>query len=137
MSDFFINLALTVAVGVIIGWERQHSAKVLGVRTTLLVLLGAFMFTYISVRVPGSDPSRVIAQVVTGVGFIGGGIIFREGVRNIHNLTTAVLIWTMSAVGCMLCLSMRIESLTVSALIYVILRLGKLRHHADSSADAQ
>ena len=111
--DFLINLLILLLVGYILGSERAT-----------LILLGAFVFTYISSRV-GGDPARIVAQVVTGTGFIGAGIIFKDGIKNVHNLTTAVLVWVLAALGCLISLSMRIESLVITIIIYVVLRIYK------------
>lgn len=122
--DFLINLLILLLVGVILGSERQHSHNLIGVRTTSLILIGAFIFTYISLRV-GGDPSRIIAQVVSGIGFIGAGIIFKDGIKHIHNLTTAVLVWVLAALGCLIALGFHLESLVMTIVIYVILRIYK------------
>ena len=121
--DFLINLLILLIVGYILGSERA-SHNLIGIRTVTLILLGAFVFTYISSRV-GGDPARIVAQVVTGTGFIGAGIIFKDGIQNVHNLTTAVLVWVLAALGCLISLSMRIESLVLTIIIYVVLRIYK------------
>ena len=122
--DFLINLLILLFVGYILGSERANSHNLIGIRTVTLILLGAFVFTYISSRV-GGDPARIVAQVVTGTGFIGAGIIFKDGIQNVHNLTTAVLVWVLAALGCLISLSMRIESLVITIIIYVVLRIYK------------
>ena len=122
--DFLINLLVLLLVGIILGSERQNSHNLIGVRTTSLILLGSFIFTYISTKV-GGDPSRIIAQVVSGIGFIGAGIIFKDGIKHIHNLTTAVLVWVLAALGCLIALGFHIESLIMTIVIYVILRIYK------------
>ena len=122
--DFLINLLTLLIVGYILGSERANSHNLIGIRTVTLILLGAFVFTYISSRV-GGDPARIVAQVVTGTGFIGAGIIFKDGIKNVHNLTTAVLVWVLAALGCLISLSMRIESLVITIIIYVVLRIYK------------
>ncbi len=121
--DFLINLLILLIVGYILGSERA-SHNLIGIRTVTLILLGAFVFTYISSRV-GGDPARIVAQVVTGTGFIGAGIIFKDGIQNVHNLTTAVLVWVLAALGCLISLSMRIESLVITIVIYVVLKIYK------------
>jgi putative Mg2+ transporter-C (MgtC) family protein len=122
--DFLINLLILLIVGYILGSERANSHNLIGIRTVTLILLGAFVFTYISSRV-GGDPARIVAQVVTGTGFIGAGIIFKDGIQNVHNLTTAVLVWVLAALGCLISLSMRIESLVITIIIYVVLKIYK------------
>ena len=122
--DFLINLLILLLIGYILGSERANSHNLIGIRTVTLILLGAFVFTHISSRV-GGDPARIVAQVVTGTGFIGAGIIFKDGIKNVHNLTTAVLVWVLAALGCLISLSMRIESLVITIIIYVVLRIYK------------
>ena len=122
--NFLLDLFILLSIGFILGSERKNSHNLIGVRTISLVLLGSFMFTYISTQI-GGDPARIIAQVVTGIGFLGAGIIFKDGTRNIQNLTTAVLVWCMSALGCMVALSMRYESLMMTLIIYIILNIYK------------
>ena len=122
--DFLVNLSILLLVGFILGSERQSSHNLIGVRTSSLILLGSFIFTYISTKV-GGDPSRIIAQVVSGIGFIGAGIIFKDWIKHIHNLTTAVLVWVFAALGCLIALGMRIESLIMTILIYIILKFYK------------
>lgn len=122
--DFLINLLILLLIGYILGSERANSHNLIGIRTVTLILLGAFIFTYISSRV-GGDPARIVAQVVTGTGFIGAGIIFKDGIKNVRNLTTAVLVWVLAALGCLISLSMRIESLIITIVIYIVLRIYK------------
>lgn len=122
--DFFLDLLILLSCGFILGMERSHSHNIIGVRTISLVLLGSFMFTYISTQI-GGDPARIIAQVVTGIGFLGAGLIFKDSSKNIQNLTTAVLVWCISALGCMTALSMRCEVLIFTLIIYIILKVYK------------
>lgn len=129
--DFLINLILLLLVGYLLGSERQSSHNLIGVRTVSLILLGSFIFTYISTKV-GGDPSRIIAQIVSGIGFIGAGIIFKDGIKRIQNLTTAVLVWVLAALGCLIALGMHKESLVIAILVYIILRFyKKLFGHED------
>ena len=83
--DFLINLLILLLVGYILGSERADSHNLIGIRTVTLILIGSFIFTYMSTRI-GGDPARIVAQVVTGTGFIGAGIIFKDGIKNVHNL---------------------------------------------------
>lgn len=115
------NLSVLLVLGFILGYERAKSNKVVGARSVTLILLGAFTFTWISTQV-GGDPARIIAQVVSGVGFIGAGIVFKDG-TNIRNLTTAILVWTLSGIGCLLALSLRVEAVIISTIVYLILEV--------------
>ena len=121
MFDLLINLIIALVLGLILGYERAQSHKVIGARSISLILLGAFTFTFISTKV-GGDPSRIIAQVVSGVGFIGAGIVFKD-VDSIKNLTTAILVWTISAIGCLIALGYRIESILIATIVYIILKI--------------
>lgn len=122
--NVLINLGLTCLFGLLLGIERQKHMKIIGIRTLMLLMIGAFIYTFISIKI-GSDPTRVIAQVVTGVGFIGGGIIFKNGVDDIRNLTTAVLVWTSSAIACLTALGYRIEASCITLIVLVILHSQK------------
>lgn len=118
---FITGLIFIVTYGIIIGYERQHSSKVIGIRTCMLILLGSYLFTYISVNI-GTDHSRVLAQIVSGVSFIGAGIIFKNGLDDIRHLTTAVLVWVLAALGSLVALDCLIESIIITGVIYFILK---------------
>jgi len=119
-----IDLALLLIIGAIIGNERQKTHGIIGIRSVTLVLLGSFIFTLISTFV-GGDPSRIIAQVVSGTGFIGAGLIFKREADNINNVTTAILIWCLSALGCLIGLSHRIEAVIIAIVIMLVLKYYK------------
>jgi uncharacterized membrane protein YhiD involved in acid resistance len=94
-----VRVLIAVALGMVLGFERQFSNKDAGLRTYALVAAGSALFTVLSIEgFPGSDSSRVAAQIVTGIGFLGAGLIFRQGV-NIQGLTTAAGLWAVAAVG--------------------------------------
>ena len=122
--NLIINLIILVCVGFLRGAEREQSHKVIGVRSTILVLLGAFIFTFISTKV-GGDPARIIAQVVCGSGFIGAGIIFKNDASSIFNLTTAIFVWVLSGLGCMIALGLYPESILISIIVFIILKIKK------------
>jgi putative Mg2+ transporter-C (MgtC) family protein len=94
-----INLAAALALSAIIGFERQWRNRLAGLRTNTLVALGAATFVTFAALVPGEDsPTRVAAQVVSGIGFLGAGLIFREGL-SVRGLNTAATLWCSAAVG--------------------------------------
>ncbi len=94
-----IKLLLAVAAGGLIGIEREFRDKAAGFRTLIFICAGACLFTILSVNLaPDSDPNRIAANIVTGVGFLGAGVILREGGKVI-GLTTAATIWLTAAVG--------------------------------------
>jgi putative Mg2+ transporter-C (MgtC) family protein len=94
------RLAIAAVLGGVIGAERELSDQPAGLRTHILLTVGACLFTLISAYGfgPNSDPSRLAAQIVTGVGFLGGGAILRHGLT-IRGLTTAASIWATCALG--------------------------------------
>lgn len=92
-----IKLLVSFATGAIVGFEREYRSKSAGLRTMILISLGSTLFTMVSVRI-GGDPSRMAANIVTGIGFIGGGIIFRDSNR-VVGTTTASAVWLVAALG--------------------------------------
>jgi putative Mg2+ transporter-C (MgtC) family protein len=106
-GELALRLVAAFVVGVLIGFERERRHKPAGLRTHALVGLGAALFTITGIYgfaaagiAPSgaADPARVAAQIVTGVGFIGGGIIFKDHDR-IRGLTTAATIWLTAGLG--------------------------------------
>jgi putative Mg2+ transporter-C (MgtC) family protein len=94
-----LNLSTAVALGAVIGFERQWRQRLAGLRTNTLVALGAASFVVYENLFSGeSSLTRVAAQVVSGIGFLGAGIIFREGL-NVRGLNTAATLWCSAAVG--------------------------------------
>lgn len=96
-----LNLGVAMACGAVIGSERQVRQRMAGLRTNALVALGAAGFVTFSQLFPNEvSQTRVAAQVVSGIGFLGAGIIFRDGF-NVHGLNTAATLWCAAAVGLM------------------------------------
>jgi putative Mg2+ transporter-C (MgtC) family protein len=92
------RLGLALLLGSVIGFERQWHQKMAGLRTNALVALGSCGFVVFSAMVGEGDPTRVAAQVVTGIGFLGAGVILREGI-NVHGINTAATLWCSAMVG--------------------------------------
>lgn len=124
MLKLFFSLIILLISGILIGRERQKTHGIVGVRSVTLIMLGAFIFSYISTRI-GGDPSRVIAQVVSGVGFIGAGLMFKLDSDKIANITTAILMWCLASLGCLIGLGFIVESLVMTITIYLILKYYK------------
>jgi putative Mg2+ transporter-C (MgtC) family protein len=98
--DLMVRLLLAAGLGAAIGLEREYRQKPAGLRTNILIALGSALFTLLSLKI-GTDagtPDRIVAQIVTGIGFLGGGAILR-GRSTIHGMTTAATIWVNAAVG--------------------------------------
>lgn len=115
-----IPLLLAVFLGALIGAERETKKNSsVGIRTMSLITLGSCMYTIISISQLDADPTRVIAQIVSGIGFIGGGIIFKHGL-NILGLTTAATIWVSAALGILVGLELYEMSIVSTFLILII-----------------
>jgi putative Mg2+ transporter-C (MgtC) family protein len=98
-QDIALRLAAALVLGSLIGFERQWHQKMAGLRTNALVALGAGGFVVFSAMYPTqSDPTRMAAQIVSGISFLGAGVILREGV-NVHGLNTAATLWCSAMVG--------------------------------------
>ena len=99
-GNFILRVLAAVLAGMLIGFEREYHHKSAGLRTNTLVATGAALFVLLSFKLTQNqgDITRIVGQVVTGIGFLGGGIIFKEGI-NIRGLTTAATVWCSAAVG--------------------------------------
>jgi putative Mg2+ transporter-C (MgtC) family protein len=100
--ELVLRLVLAALLGATIGFERELRQKSAGLRTNTLIGLGAALFTLMSIELAGgesgADPTRIAAQIVTGIGFLGAGAILRTG-ASVHGLTTAATVWVNAAVG--------------------------------------
>ncbi len=119
--EIAVRLVLAGVFGAAVGYERRSADKPAGLRTLSLVALGSALFTIISTfGFDTADQSRVAAQIVTGVGFLGAGTILRSGVT-VSGLTTAATIWAVAAIGMAVGSGMYIASATGTVLILIIL----------------
>lgn len=102
MNEDLFKIFLSIALGGAVGLEREFNDKPAGLRTNLLICLGSTLFTIFSAKMavgtPMADPTRIAAQIVTGIGFLGAGAILREG-THVIGLTTAATIWVVAAIG--------------------------------------
>ncbi|WP_353112048.1 MgtC/SapB family protein [Microbacterium sp.] len=101
LLDHVLRMIAGVGLGALVGLERQWRARTAGVRTNALVALGAALFVELGALAfdgPGADPTRVAAQVVSGIGFLGAGVIMKQG-ASITGLNTAATLWASAAVG--------------------------------------
>lgn len=123
--DELISIILAALLGAAIGLERQLSGKSAGIRTNLLICLGAAVFTIISKRMTAGTSeatTRIAAQIVTGVGFLGAGAIIQDR-GGVHGLTTAATIWLVATIG-MACGARFYQLAIVTALIAIIALFG-------------
>ena len=92
------QIVLATALGYLIGMERELHGKAVGTRTISLIAIGSTLYVLMSPAITGGDNSRIIAQVVSGIGFLGAGIIFKDG-DTVKGLTTAATVWCAAAIG--------------------------------------
>lgn len=92
------RLLLVIVIGGAIGAEREYRSKSAGFRTMIMICLGSFLFTTFSIYISGSTNDRIASNIVTGIGFLGAGVIFQSENR-VNGLTTAAAIWVTAALG--------------------------------------
>ncbi|HOR01435.1 MAG TPA: MgtC/SapB family protein [Anaerolineae bacterium] len=116
-----VKLLLAILIGGLIGAEREYRDKAAGFRTIIFICLSATLFTLFSVRLGGaSDPARIAANIVSGVGFLGAGAILRQGER-VAGLTTAATIWLAAALGLGIGAGSYVLAGTATALVLLVL----------------
>ena len=131
--DILIRVALSVVLGFAIGLERELTSKFAGLRTHILVCLGSCVFTILSIFVfptfaaegdpqAYGDPARIAAQILTGIGFIGGGTVLRQG-PTVFGLTTAATLWTTASIGMAVGTGQGILAIIATVLTLVVLIL--------------
>lgn len=108
-QDFIVRILVCFILSFIIGLERHLRGRAIGLRTNVLVALGSFLFVSMAVNVPTNDEVRMAAQVVSGIGFLGAGVILRDG-TNIKGLNTAATLWCNAAIGVMCASGILLES---------------------------
>lgn len=122
--EVVMRVIIACLLGGMIGWERERHGISAGIRTYSAIALGACVFGILSFM--GTDPSRIAAQVVTGIGFLGGGLIFREG-NYVTGLTTAATLWATASVGLAISFGFYLIGTLTALIIFLLLYLPKLR----------
>lgn len=115
-------VATSLACGTIIGLERQLRGKPVGIRTSALIVLGTYIFIAVSVAVSNTatDPSRIIGQVITGIGFLGAGVMLaRDGM--VLGVTSASTIWSLAAIGVCIGLGYDLAAIKLSIVVVFVL----------------
>lgn len=130
LIECIIKIAASVSCGFILGIERKSRSQVVGIKTLTLICVSCTLLTILSSYLSGyknadgtfisGDPSRIAAGAISGIGFLGGGAIMKQGL-NIKGLTTAAIIWTASALGLCIGAGLYIQSAVVLACILVLL----------------
>jgi putative Mg2+ transporter-C (MgtC) family protein len=139
--DYGVLLDFLVAgvCGAVLGLEREIQRKPAGLRTNMLIALGAALFTYSSLTLNQGrgDPARIAAQIVVGVGFLGAGAIIRHGGEGVIGLTSAATVWVVAAIGMLSGAGNHIMAIIGTVLAFVILHIlgyienGLLLHYID------
>ncbi|MCD7739831.1 MAG: MgtC/SapB family protein, partial [Candidatus Gastranaerophilales bacterium] len=136
-NDITIRIIFSIILGSAIGLERELTNKSAGLRTQILVCFGSCLFTILSIYgfstavtlYPLGDPSRVAAQIITGIGFIGAGTVLRQGLT-VTGLTTASTLWIVAAIG-MACgcgkISIAVVSTILAVAILVLIRIFEFK----------
>ena len=124
------RLAFAAALGAIIGLERELRGYPAGIRTMALITMGALLFTDVSQLLGGND--RVAAGIVTGIGFLGAGVIFREG-YTVRGITTAATIWAASAIGMAIGRELYLVAAAGSILVFLVLEARPFTRRVDEA----
>lgn len=121
--EIVMRVLIACLLGGMIGWERERHGISAGIRTYAAISLGSCVFGILSFM--GTDPSRIAAQVVTGIGFLGGGMIFREG-NMVTGLTSAATLWATASVGLAISFGFYVIGILSAIIIFLLLYLPKL-----------
>lgn len=125
-SDVLIRIALALLASALVGLEREKTKHAAGMRTHMLVCVGATLITLVSMDVFPEDPARVAAGIVTGIGFLGAGTIFRDK-NNVRGLTTAASIWAVAGVGLAIGTGALFIAAVATVAMLITLELGRLQ----------
>jgi len=117
-----LQLLISFAIGSAIGLEREYRSKAAGLRTMIMICFGSTIFTEISLAIGGSSPDRIASTIITGIGFLGAGVIFKDGLT-INGITTATTIWIAAALGMAVGASQYFIALIGSAVVILVLTL--------------
>ena len=119
--ELALRLLLAAGLGAVIGWQREKWHKPAGLRTHMLICIGAALFTIVSINgFPGGVSSQVAAGVVTGIGFLGAGAIMHRG-KSVEGLTTAASIWSVAAIGMAVGAGIYLLGLLTAIIVFVVL----------------
>src|SRR5579871_649228 len=132
-EDIILKLLLAFIIGGAIGAEREYRSKSAGFRTLTLICVGATMFTVFSELIGGTgNPDRIASNIITGIGFVGAGVIFK-GDFGVNGITTAAMIWVTAALGMAIGAGYELVSAIACVLILIMLFVyGKLEKWIDS-----
>ena len=147
-TNFWLPTAVALFCGTLLGLERQLRGKPAGIRTSILICLGTAVFIRLGavLAVQGGDPGRTLGQVVTGVGFLGGGVILTHG-GHIRGMTSAAVIWLLACVGSLIGLGFFAQAIALTLIaLLVLIGVEWLEHsfrqlrrgvHAEEGSEAE
>lgn len=132
--NFIINIVLAVTLGYAIGAEREMRGKDAGISTHIFVLAGAMLFTFLSGIVDPSSKSRIAAQIVSGIGFLGAGLILKEG-ASVKNLTTAASVWFAGAIGMSIGFGYYFVAIIAGIMAIIVPRIPHIKRYGSRPGD--
>lgn len=133
IQNELVLIFISVILGLFIGTEREYRNKSAGLRTFILVCFGSCLFTILSIKIGVNDPDRLAANIITGIGFLGAGVIFK-GDNKIDGITTATTIWATASIGMAVGSGYVYLSLTGTVLVLLILSsLSYLQNFIDNN----
>lgn len=124
---FSIGMTLAILIGYLMGGERELRGKDAGISTHILVIAGAMLFSLISMTVDPASPSRIAAQIVTGIGFLGAGLILHAH-GSVKNLTTAASLWVAAGVGMALGFGLFVIAIIAGVMAALIPRIPRVHY---------
>lgn len=145
MADYFQRLSglfryedllligIAIVIGLVIGAEREYKSKSAGLRTLMLVCVGSCTFTILSLKIGVANPDRLAANIITGIGFLGAGAIFRDD-NKVSGITTACTIWVTAALGmCVGSGHIYLGMMSAAVVLFVLLSLVRLERWIDKT----
>lgn len=143
-TDIVLRIILATVLSSVVGIEREYHHKPAGLRTNVMVGLGACLFTLVSIRAAdlfpslgAIDPTRIAAQIVTGIGFLGAGtILFEKDRSSVIGLTTAATLWVVAAVGTAIGMGLYLEAIVGTFMVFfTFLVLSKVVNEVRKRSD--
>src|SRR6187551_1691319 len=121
-EDILLRLVLAALAGGIIGAEREYRNKSAGFRTLILISLGSCLFTIASILIEENSKDRIASNIVTGIGFVGAGVIFKSE-TGVKGLTTAATVWVTAAIGMAIAVGLYMAAGIAALLVLIVLNI--------------
>lgn len=134
-AAFAVRLAVCLVLGAVLGVERELRNKPAGISTNCLVMAGACLFTFASMTIDPNSPARIAAQVVSGVGFLGAGMILKGEGNKVKNLTTAASVWFAAAIGMVIGLGWYVVAALATVYSVIVPRIPHVKTWLKSEHD--